>query len=105
MQHGIGQRTWSRTIGSMVMGILGATREKWHKQVNSRIEGVKLAVERSPVARQRPVVLAWRVLREMPKDDATLLAAGIAYYFFFSLFPLLLGLLAITGMFFSSEAL
>jgi membrane protein len=41
----------------------------------------------------------------MPKDDATLLAAGIAYYFFFSLFPLLLGLLAITGIFFSSEAL
>jgi membrane protein len=89
----------------MVMSIFAATRAKWHRQVHSKIEGIKLAVERSPVSQQRPVILAWRVIQEMAKDDATLLAAGIAYYFFFSLFPLLLGLLAITGMVFKSEAL
>lgn len=47
---------------------------------------------------QNPVaILAWRVVRELGEDDASHLAAGVAYYALFSLFPLLLGLLAIAG--------
>jgi membrane protein len=45
----------------------------------------------------------WRVIQEMAADDATHLAAGVAYYAIFSLFPLLLGLLFIVGLVGSSE--
>lgn len=37
-------------------------------------------------------------MREFLKDDCTHMAAGIAYYAFFSIFPLLLGLIAILGI-------
>ena len=40
----------------------------------------------------------------MGEDDATHLAAGVAYYAMFSLFPLMLGLLAVAGVLLSSEA-
>ena len=40
----------------------------------------------------------------MARDDATHLAAGVAYYALFSLFPLLLGLLAIMGLGLNSES-
>ena len=41
----------------------------------------------------------------MRDDDATHLAAGVAYYAMFSLFPLLLGFLAIAGLLLTSEGL
>ena len=41
----------------------------------------------------------------MGDDDATHLAAGVAYYAIFSLFPLLLGLLAISGQVLASETI
>ncbi|MCH7606515.1 MAG: YihY/virulence factor BrkB family protein [Chloroflexi bacterium] len=41
----------------------------------------------------------------MVDDEATHLAAGVAYYALFSLFPLILGLLAIGGMLLTSEGL
>ncbi|MCI0846687.1 MAG: YihY/virulence factor BrkB family protein [Chloroflexi bacterium] len=41
----------------------------------------------------------------MKDDDATHLAAGVAYYAMFSLFPLLLGFLAISGLVLNSEGL
>ena len=42
--------------------------------------------------------LIWRTIREMSDDDATHMAAGVAYYAVFSLFPLLIGLLAIFNL-------
>lgn len=39
-----------------------------------------------------------RTVKELGDDDATHMAAGVAYYALFSLFPLLLGILAIIGM-------
>ena len=39
----------------------------------------------------------------MRDDDATHLAAGVAYYAMFSLFPLLLGFLAVAGLVLKSE--
>ena len=43
--------------------------------------------------------LVIRTIKEMSDDDATHMAAGVAYYALFSLFPLLLGLIAIFSYF------
>ena len=42
--------------------------------------------------------LVVRTIKELSDDDATHMAAGVAYYALFSLFPLLLGLIAIIGL-------
>ncbi len=39
-----------------------------------------------------------RTIKELGDDDATHMAAGVAYYALFSLFPLLLGLIAVIGL-------
>ena len=43
-------------------------------------------------------MLSWRVFKELGDDDATHLAAGVAYYAMFGLFPLILAILAIGGI-------
>ncbi len=54
--------------------------------------------------RNRPVVaLAVRVVREMSDDDATHMAAGVAYYAVLSLFPLTIGLIAVFNLLSGSE--
>lgn len=49
----------------------------------------------------RGIKATWRFLREVVnafnQDQVTFLAAAISYYVFFSLFPLLLGLIAVAG--------
>ena len=45
------------------------------------------------------VALLLRTMHEMSDDDATHMAAGVAYYALFSLFPLLLGLIAVLSLF------
>ena len=47
--------------------------------------------------------LVLRTLGELGADDASHMAAGIAYYGLLSLFPLILGLIAILGLFLPSE--
>ena len=42
-------------------------------------------------------------IKKFIKDDGTYLAAGMSYYIFFSVFPFLLGTLAIMGMVFGAE--
>jgi len=74
-------------------------------QVENILNHIRDQVFQSPLARYRPVLLAWRVLREMGQDDATHLAAGVAYYAIFSVIPLLLGLLAIMGLVLNSPDL
>ncbi len=49
------------------------------------------------------VQLVVRTVQELGADDASHMAAGVAYYGIFSLFPLLLGLIALLGMFLPSE--
>ncbi len=44
------------------------------------------------------VHLAYRTVREMSADDATHMAAGLAYYAVLSLFPLTAGLISLLGM-------
>ncbi|MDP6454278.1 MAG: YihY/virulence factor BrkB family protein [SAR202 cluster bacterium] len=47
--------------------------------------------------------LTIRTVREISDDDVSHMAAGVAYYALFSLFPLLLGLIAILSFFLESE--
>ena len=47
--------------------------------------------------------LAYRTAREMSDDDATHMAAGLAYYAVLSLFPLSIGLISLLGMILESE--
>lgn len=42
-----------------------------------------------------PVMLVYRTVQEMKHDDATHMAAGVAYYSILSLFPLTIGILAV----------
>ena len=50
------------------------------------------------------VQLLVRVVKELSEDDATHMAAGIAYYALFSVFPLVLAMTAIFGAFLDTEA-
>ena len=50
-----------------------------------------------------PVELVIRTIQELGRNDATHLSAGIAFYSLLSLFPLLLGLIAILGTILPSE--
>ena len=43
-------------------------------------------------------------IKKFFKDDGTYLAAGMSYYIFFSVFPFLLGTLAILGIFFGTDS-
>jgi len=70
-----------------------------------RIEGIKLWVARSPLAQNRLIILMRRVFHEMGADDSTHLAAGVAYYAIFSLFPLMVGLLLIVGLVITLEGI
>ncbi len=49
------------------------------------------------------VKLIVRTVQELAADDATHMAAGVAYYALFSIFPLLLGLTAVMGYFVESQ--
>ena len=51
------------------------------------------------LGRRFVVKLTFRTIKEMSDDDATHMAAGVAYYAFFSLFPLILGLIAVLSLF------
>ena len=69
------------------------------------LKQIKDRIVDGPLVRSKPVQLAWRVIQEMRDDDATHLAAGVAYYAIFSLFPLILGFLAISGVILESADL
>ena len=76
---------------------------RWRSLVKDLVGRIEAWVTTGPLGRNRLIGLAWRVIKEMGDDDATHLAAGVAYYAMFSLFPLLLGLLAVAGLFLKSE--
>jgi membrane protein len=62
------------------------------------IRHIKEWAASSPQLQYRPVRLMGRVIQGMATRDYSHLAAGVAYYAIFSLFPFLLGSLAIAGM-------
>ena len=63
-------------------------------RVRHRVQALNERLSRNFLA-----VLIVRTTREMSDDDATHMAAGVAYYALFSLFPLLLGLTALMSFF------
>ena len=55
---------------------------------------------------KQPIILfIVTVFQEMGRDDGSTLAAALSYYAFLSLFPLLLGLIALLGLFLPSQDL
>lgn len=60
-------------------------------------ENFKAKWRQSGFANHKYSVLTGRVFKELGDDDATHLAAGVAYYAMFALFPLILAVLAIGG--------
>ncbi len=60
-------------------------------------ESFKAKWRQSGFANHKYSVLTGRVFKELGDDDATHLAAGVAYYAMFALFPLILAVLAIGG--------
>ena len=71
--------------------------------LDAKIQNLREAMGRSPLLQYRPLVLIGRVVWDMAARDTTHNAAGVAYFAIFSLFPLLLGVLAILGMVLASE--
>ena len=51
------------------------------------------------------VLLIVRTVREMGRDDATHMAAGVAYYAILSLFPLTVGLMFVLSLLLNSDSL
>lgn len=83
------------------MGLLTISRS----QIKARAERIRNRIASTRLARNPLITLMWRASQRMGQDDTTHLAAGVAYYALFSLFPLLLGLLAIAGILLKSGGL
>jgi len=80
----------------------------WNSMKSRLRDKVKPASDRLQRIKERllkifVVQLLVRTVKELGADDASHMAAGIAYYAILSLFPLLLGLIAIFGLFLPSE--
>ena len=58
-----------------------------------------------PLLRFRPVKMMAHVASEMVTRDANHMAAGVAYYTIFGVFPFLLGMMVISGLFLRAEVL
>ncbi len=72
--------------------------QKTGDRINSRYGGIIDRIRRIFV-----VELAIRVAREMSEDDLTHMAAGVAYYALFSIFPLMIGMITVFSYFLQSE--
>ena len=73
--------------------------------IDSSRQQVRSLVVRSGVMRHRPVRLCVQVTAHMFTRDANHLAAGVAYYAIFGVFPFLLGMMVISGLFLQAEVL
>jgi membrane protein len=62
------------------------------------IEKIQVRLERIPFVR-----FVLEVIKALGKDDAGIMAAGLSYYAFLSLFPLILGMVSVLGFFLPSE--
>ncbi len=67
-------------------------------RINNRYGGIIDRIRRIFV-----VELTIRVFREMSEDDLTHMAAGVAYYALFSIFPLIIGMITVFSYFLQAE--
>ena len=72
--------------------------ERASDRVNRRYGGIVDRIRQNFV-----VELSIRTVREMAEDDITHMAAGVAYYVLFSIFPLILGLISIMSFLLEPE--
>ena len=73
----------------------------FHRLTSSIGSRVQPVAER--LGRYFVVALLLRTMRELSDDDGSHMAASVAYYTIFSLFPLMLGLIAILSLFLESQ--
>lgn len=66
--------------------------------ISGKVRGILERAQKKPVA-----AFILRVAKEVGEDNAGDMAAGIAYYSILSIFPLLLGIIALLGLFLPSE--
>ena len=71
--------------------------------INGRGQSLKEWVTQRPFLKYRPVVLMVRVIVDMVTRDANHLAAGVAYYAIFGVFPFILGVMVVSGLLLQSE--
>ena len=71
-------------------------------RVEHKVRDVLYALPAPPIVREFGLLTA-RTAKAFGRDDGSHMAAGIAYYAIFSIFPLLLGVLALGGLIFGSE--
>ena len=96
-------------VPNRIRSTLTAPAERVQTRVarNRRILRIRVRVRR--LGRKLdaiPIVhLFYRTVMEMSADDATHMAAGVAYYAMLSLFPLSVGLISLLGIMLDSEAL
>ena len=66
--------------------------------------GLKVELRQTRLGRSGPVRLLLRVVQELGEDDATHMAASVSYYAVLSLFPLIMGIIAVIGLVADSPA-
>ena len=72
--------------------------ERVSDRINRRYGGIVDRIRQNFV-----VALAIRTVRELAEDDITHMAAGVAYYVLFSIFPLILGLISVLSFLLEPE--
>ena len=75
-------------------------RSRDYRRIRVRLRRLGRKLDAIPI-----VHLFYRTVKEMGADDATHMAAGVAYYAMLSLFPLTVGLISLLGLMLDSEAL
>ena len=75
-------------------------RNRRYLRARVRIRRAERRLMANPVAN-----LTYRTIKEMSADDATHMAAGLAYYAVLSLFPLTVGLISLLGLILEPESL
>ncbi len=90
-----------RSLRDVISRYTILSKARWQATA-SRLGGKQQRIKER-LLRITAVQLVVRTIQELGADDASHMAAGIAYYGIFSLFPLLLGLIALLGMFLPSE--
>ena len=87
--HEVSQQMWASLRSHVQAGAKQLRQQK--QQIEDRLLGIPT------------VQLVVRTVRELGADDASHMAAGVAFYGVLALFPLLLGLIALFGMFLPSQ--
>ena len=90
----------------MVRRLRDGLRRTWNSTVDHFHEAVRPLRDKYQDIRRRIWVIRWidGAVRRLGEDDASFMAAAISYYTLLSLFPLLLGVLALWGLILPSEA-